>query len=259
MLGRYCGPFQSLRARRGNVVDRHPVSGRIDDNSIQPDRNKLAASDPFSDRDHGGPQEKEKAKVSQILHGLTVGQPDERLTVADLQREFGDRAFGLLLLLFALPNCIPIPGIPGLSTITGLPVVFFALQLALGREYPYLPAWLRGQSFTRGQLAHLIVKAGPKLRWVEAMIRPRIAMAVNGAGERLLGIIVLVLAITLSLPIPLGNLLPAIALALLSLALVERDGLLVLVGYAASAIAGGWLLVLYLGAEELVRQIFHWA
>lgn len=215
-------------------------------------RNRLPETDPSPSQDG-----EVRAKVSQLLHGLTVGQPHERITLGDLRHEFGERAFGLLLLVFTLPNCIPIPGIPGVSLVTGLPVVFFALQLAIGQEEPYLPAWIRDRSFTRGHLSHFVVKAGPHLRWLERLIKPRLAPIVSGPGERLLGVVTLLLAIALSLPIPLGNLLPAIAMAILSLALIERDGLLVLAGYALSAVAGVWLLLLFTGAEALIGAIFH--
>jgi hypothetical protein len=197
-----------------------------------------------------------RRKVSELLQGLTVGLPEDLLTFGDLRHAFGERAFGLLLLVFALPNCIPVLN-SGFSLVTGLPVVFFALQLAIGQDEPYLPKWLRDRTFTRGHLAHFVVKAGPYLRWLESLIKPRLSAMVYGLGERLLGIVTLVLAVALTLPIPFGNLLPAIALAMLSLALIERDGLLVLVGYAVSVIAGAWILLLYLGAEELVTTIFH--
>ena len=52
--------------------------------------------------------------------------------------------------------------------------------------------------------------------------------------EYLVGLVCLLLAVVLVLPVPLGNMLPALAISLLALGIMERDGLWILAGLATS-------------------------
>jgi hypothetical protein len=54
----------------------------------------------------------------------------------------------------------------------------------------------------------------------------------RGPVERLLGFFVVVLGVVLALPIWGGNLLPAIAVAIIGVGLMERDGIAVSAGFA---------------------------
>jgi len=48
--------------------------------------------------------------------------------------------------------------------------------------------------------------------------------------QALLGIPVFLLAVVIALPIPFGNILPVLSLVVLAVALMERDGLVTLIG-----------------------------
>jgi hypothetical protein len=163
----------------------------------------------------------------------------------------GERGFGVLLILLALPNCIPFPGVPGVSFVTGMAIFYIAIQLILARDEPALPAWLNRKSFTRGQLAGFIEKTNPLLRWLEKPVRPRLPSMVSGSGERIIGVVAMIHAVTLALPIPMGNLPQGIALILLALALIELDGLMAIFGYLASIAAVAWLIAVVLGIGKI--------
>ena len=189
--------------------------------------------------------------TSQVLHRLTVGPPDDKVTFGDMVDALGERGFGVLLILLALPNCIPFPGVPGVSFVTGMAIFYIGIQLILARDEPALPAWLNRKSFTRGQLAGFIAKTNPLLRWLEKPVRPRLSSVVTGPGERIIGVVALIHAVTLALPIPMGNLPQGIALILLALALIELDGLMAILGYIASLAAIAWLAAVVLGIGKI--------
>lgn len=189
--------------------------------------------------------------TSQVLHRLTVGPPEDKVTFGDMVDALGERGFGMLLILLALPNCIPFPGVPGVSFVTGMAIFYIGIQLILGRDEPALPDWLNRKSFTRGQLAGFITKTTPLLRWLEKPIRPRLSSMVAGPGERIIGVVALIHAVTLALPIPMGNLPQGIALILLALALIELDGLMAILGYVASLAAVAWLTAVVLGLGKI--------
>lgn len=193
--------------------------------------------------------------ASEVLHRLTIGPAGDRISFARIVDELGERGFGVLLIIFALPNCIPFPGVPGTSFITGLAILYISIQLILARDEPALPRWVGEKSFTRGQLARFVAKTNPLLRWLEKPVRPRLAPMVAGPGERAIGALGVVHAVTLALPIPMGNLPQGVALILLALALIELDGLMAIGGYLASLIAVAWVAAVLLGLGHLVTSL----
>jgi hypothetical protein len=197
-----------------------------------------------------------RESASQILHRLSIGTPEDKVTFAQMLDALGERGFGLLLIVMAVPNLLPFPGVPGVSFVTGMAILYLAIQLMLAKEEPKLPTWIGQKSFTRAQLSRFIVKTSPFLRWLERPIRPRWNPVVTGFGERLIGLVALIHAVTLALPIPMGNLPQAVALILFALALIELDGLMAILGYLASIAAFAWLTAVVLGLGKIASVIF---
>lgn len=180
--------------------------------------------------------------LSELLVQVASDEALERVSVSDLLDLAGDRAFGALLFVFALPNVFPMP--PGTSAVLGLPLVLLAGQFLCGRKTPWLPRMVKERSVSRRDFATLLVRISPILRRVERVLRPRFGLLVSPAAERILGFVLLVLSVILFLPIPFGNMLPAAAISLVSLSLIEHDGLVA----AAGAILGGLAVLLVWGA-----------
>lgn len=177
----------------------------------------------------------EQQRTSDLLLDILNEGDADRLTIGELIDRLGDRAFGVLILLCALPNCIPGP--PGLSTVTGLPIVVFSLQLLLGNSRPWLPEFLRRRDFSREDSLRMVKRAEPWIRKLERLSRPRLSLLVDGMAERFAGLMLFVLSFILILPIPLGNLFPAIAIAVIAIALMEHDGVAIIVGYVWGTIS----------------------
>jgi hypothetical protein len=180
--------------------------------------------------------------LSELLARVAADETRERVSVRDLLENAGERAFGALMFVFALPNVVPTP--PGTSTLLGLPLILLAAQLVWGRRTPWLPRVIGARAIDRTDFARLVARANPALRRCERVLRPRLSLLLSPIAERLLGFALLVLAIVLFLPIPLGNMLPAAAICLIALALIEHDGLAALVG----ALVGMLAILLVWGA-----------
>lgn len=181
------------------------------------------------------------ASLSSLLLAFAANFSAERVRVRDIIESLGQRSFGFILLIFALPNSLPILGIPGVSTITGMPMLFVAVQMALGHKRVYLPRWIADSSIATVDFQRLINKVAPWLRRVEKLMRPRISILTQGSAERWLGAFCVLLAFLLVLPIPLGNLLPALGILFIALGLIESDGVCVLAGLAIGIAAWGFL------------------
>lgn len=185
-----------------------------------------------------------RPRLSSVLAGLAADRDVIRIRVFDGLSAMEDRAFGALLLVFAIPNVLPTP--PG-AGILGLPLVVLSLQLATGRM-PWLPETVSTKSLERQKFSALVDRAMPLLQRAERLLRPRMDSLLCPAAERALGWFCLLLSIVLLLPIPFGNMLPALAICILALGLLERDGLWILFGAAfgcaAIALVAGGLFLL---------------
>lgn len=176
-----------------------------------------------------------RARASELLEEFLAHEHGERIALGDLVRILGDRAFGALVLLLAIPNVLPVPG---LSTVTGLPIVFVAAQMAAGRRQPWLPRRLAAASMEREGFLHVLRRAHPHMEWIERrLLRERLPALTSPAAERLIGAAMMLLAGVLALPIVFGNQPPAFALALLALGLIEKDGVFIVAGLLAGVAA----------------------
>ena len=168
------------------------------------------------------------ASLADILDGLSHSQKSH-LTVRDVTEAFGEKSAAASLTVFAIPNLMPLP--PGSTLIFGLPLLFVSWQMAVspsrGLSFPDRLANCRIQ---REMFAAFAGRAIPYLRMMERWLKPRLNIASRKPLERLLGLFALLLATVVFLPIPLGNWLPALALAVIGLTLSARDGLGLIAG-----------------------------
>jgi hypothetical protein len=169
----------------------------------------------------------EADRLSQILPRLAEGD-EARISLGDIVTRLDSRAHTTLLVLFALPNVLP--AIPGTSAITGMPLVYLALQLTLGQR-PWLPSFIANRTFSRAGLATVMDQAKPWLERSERFLHPRLGALTRGRMERVIGILTLILAIAVVLPIPFGNMIPALGIIFFSLGLMEEDGLWIIAGF----------------------------
>lgn len=199
-------------------------------------------------------------RTSAALRRFARGWTAERLSLGDIVAAVPQRAFGVLLIVFAVPNLVPI-SIPGMSTVLAVPMLLLAAQLAWGRGAPWLPRWLARRSFARADFVAVLDRALPILERIERFLKPRWSVLIGPVAARALGGVILVLAATLSLPIPLGNWLPALAIVLMSLALTERDGAVAAVGLAVALAALAVVAAVLLGgaaATAWLVQALGW-
>ena len=205
----------------------------------------------------GGRKAKPKpSRLSDIVRSMDSSQDT---TIGELADSLGERAFGALMFIFAVPNAIPMP--PGTSAILGLPLVILTWQVLMGRQTLWLPRMVRQRRISKEMLHTFVTKVTPVMAKLERVLKPRLGIVVTSdLAERLIGLVAFPLALILFLPIPFGNIPPALAIACLALGLAERDGLAVLVGYVFSAASVAILAAvssaLYAAAAAFVTTLF---
>ena len=195
-------------------------------------------------------QKKQKTPVSILdMLGSALGsgvvQEDDRITISDIKNSLHEKGFAVMMFIFSLPLCIPWPAPPGTTTIASLPIVFLSFQMLMGSDSPWFPKFIDKRSIKRSSVAFIIEKTSPLLHKLEKLTKPRLLTVYRLLGHRIFAFASFICSCSIFLPIPLTNFLPAIGITLMSLAVIARDGLVIMIGLIVS-IAGVALTVLVL-------------
>ncbi|MBB5744750.1 exopolysaccharide biosynthesis protein [Brevundimonas variabilis] len=195
----------------------------------------------------------DRQDLARLLRRLADDGAGTGLTVAEIRDRLDERAYGLLVLILAIP-CL-VPGLYGVPQVVGLAILILAFQLLLGREEPWLPRWFLNLRARAAWLEGMADFTEKRLGWLERLSRPRLKAFSVGPGERFAAIFMILATVTIVLP--MTNTIPSVALSLLAVGLIQRDGLFVLAG---AAVATGWVgllsavgVGLLLGADWALR------
>jgi hypothetical protein len=194
--------------------------------------------------------------ASALLDDLVRAFPGESVSVGELVDRLDSRAHGVLLLVLALPMCVP--NVPGISTIFGILMLAPAIQLMLGSRRLMLPLRVREWQVDCGALRRTFRIATPTLQRIEYLIKPRWSRLTRFPVTIFVGFQTLLMALILILPVFGANLPPGVTVVLTALALLQRDGLLMLltVPFAVGSVAA----LVYFGILSIavVNQLFQW-
>ncbi|HQU99194.1 MAG TPA: exopolysaccharide biosynthesis protein [Nitrosomonas sp.] len=197
------------------------------------------------------PEENKEKPTSDFLAMVIIQQKNSSIAVGEIKNALHERGFGILMAIAAIPICLPIPAPPGYTTLFSLPLFIFSLQMIFGMHAPWLPEWLERKSIEKTILEKMLIKADPWLKKIEKYMKPRLTYIAASTWERFIGIFAFVFAISIAIPLPLTNFLPGLGILIMSLGLVNRDGLTILsgmlVGTVGIGVAMTFLLILWLG------------
>ncbi|HEX9327805.1 MAG TPA: exopolysaccharide biosynthesis protein [Reyranella sp.] len=198
---------------------------------------------------------KDNFGLLETLDRLFSGDRRSSLTLDEFLAGLDGRSYAFAIAALNLPNCIP-AGIPWLSTITGLPMVFLLVQFLSGRTVPSLPPFIGRRGLQRGSLQRFLGHARGFIRWLENTVHARHEWWVTGLPRRLLLIAWAANIVILALPIPFDNLLPAWAILFFCLALIEDDGVMAMLGWLLSVLTAVWtIFLLMIGRAAVMAAI----
>ncbi len=197
------------------------------------------------------------SKLSDDLAELRAQLAGQSLTVHELQAALKGRGFAMLLLLLALPFCF-IP-VPGLSTPFGLVVFLIGIRIAAGQT-PWLPAFIQRTRISPALLIQMLNGGARFARTLEKLVKPRMHFLQRWPGMMNLiglGIASGGLLLLLPLPIPFTNTIPAWAVVLLTAGMMERDGLLVLLGHLTTLASWAFIALCWLLGVKGIERLLH--
>lgn len=145
-----------------------------------------------------------------------------------LFRKLRQRSFGLVMLFLGL-----VATIPGVGVLGGLGLAILAFQMLMAHDAPILPRFVAQRPLPTDRVSRLVNRAVPVIRTLERFVRPRWQTPFT-ATKRLVGLIMLLLAATMFIPIPLSNVLPGAMAMLVAFTYLEQDGALLALALAAS-------------------------
>ncbi|GGF56960.1 Uncharacterized conserved protein [Mameliella alba] len=198
------------------------------------------------------PQETDQA-ISDRLDALAAEAQGDSVSLDWVLGQLHERAFGLFLLILALPCCIPF--LYGIPQVVALPLMFVSVQILFGRQVPWLPGKLGERTVTTSGLESLARRAGPWLRRIEAVSRPRLGALTRPPLDRIIGIALVAFSASILVPLPGTNTVPGIAVVVIAMGLLQRDGVLVVVG---TIIGTAWISTLVLAGATLASLVKTW-
>lgn len=198
-------------------------------------------------------QSHEEMSISRRLFTLADEAEGDTVTLDWILTQLHERAFGLFLLVLALPCCIPF--LYGIPQIVALPLMFVSAQILLGRTSPWLPERLGAREVSKTGLHGLANRAKPWLERIEALSRPRLQILTRPPVDRIVGVALVLFSASILVPLPATNTVPGFAVVIVSMGFLQRDGILVLVG---SVIGTAWIATLIFAGTTLASLMKGW-
>lgn len=179
-----------------------------------------------------------------LLQSLCSQTDGDSVSVADLLNAVGRRSYGPVLLLLGFIAISPLTIIPGANVLVALITLIFAIQMAVGRHYPWIPRKALEFSFPRKHLIAGVAGADKYVAQIDRFLKPRLTFLTQAPFVQLVALACVGAAlVTLPLSfVPLGPVIPSLAVLLFGLAITARDGFVIVL--ASASLAGACYVLL---------------
>jgi hypothetical protein len=198
--------------------------------------------------------------TSELLKNLADNHEGKKISLNEIKIGLHERGFAILFIVFSLPLLIPMPLPTGLGTAMSIPIFFFAWQLLINFNSPWLPKWVLKKELNIETFRKIVAKSQGILKFIEKFLKERLfTVSDNRKFEIFTALFIILLNIPIALPFPLSNTLPAISVIVISFGMIEKDGLMILAGYVIGIIS--WLVcialgfALFYGANEVFKIV----
>ncbi|UOR15810.1 exopolysaccharide biosynthesis protein [Qipengyuania aquimaris] len=186
----------------------------------------------------------EPESVEDVIGELDeLASHNEKVRIGDVLDDFGGRSFGPFILIFALIEITPIGAIPGAPTVLASIIALVAVQMLFGKDHIWMPQFIQDRAVGSKKLHKAVTKLRGVAHWLDDHSRDRLGFFTQGKWLRFAAIAILMLCATVP-PLevlPFASSAPMLAIAAIALALIVRDGLVMLAALllAAAALVAG--------------------
>jgi hypothetical protein len=249
-------PFKGLLRLR-TKPPRRPGSPGAASSALAPVSPEVA-SHPHASHSHVVVFEHDDKSCSQSLFDMMQAIPKEGLTLRALLHLLGERGLLMACMIFAIPSLLPIP-LPGMSVPQGIVIAMVGLGILLNRS-PFLPERALEHKLSHNHLFMILEKGVKLFARIEKLSYPRLPFMTHGALMRSFnGILLVVGALLLGapFPIPFSNVIPAYGILFLAFGTLQRDGWLVIGGYAMLILTVAYIGLVFFFGAGWIHSLFH--
>lgn len=184
--------------------------------------------------------------LGDLLRSLVNRTQGETVSVRDLLGAVGRRAYGPILALLGFVALSPLTIVPGASSLVALLTLLIAGQLAFGLSHPWVPKKLLDLSFPRDALVRGVAGARKWIAPLDALLNPRLTFLTAPPFVMVVAVTCMAAAVvTVPLSfVPLGPVVPSLAVLLFGIGITARDGVFILL--AGAALTGAVLVLMRL-------------
>lgn len=193
--------------------------------------------------------------ASETLQKIGQKRKNGKTKISELMEDFHENGILLAMIFFALPVAIPLPYPPGFTTIMGIPLMILSIQMLLGSKKVNLPQKINDYELKNSTLKTISDKIVPIIETIEKYMKPRLSFARSVYCEQFVGLICLIAATSVAIPLFMTNAIPALGITIMALGLMNRDGLIIIAGFiisivgvivAIAAVVASWIAIKYL-------------
>lgn len=193
--------------------------------------------------------------ASNILNRMYTKNLEDNIKIGVLLKSADSGGFALLNLIFSLIIVIPTP--PPIATISALIIMFFSAQMVIGFREVWLPKFITEKSIKRTALALIVGKSSLYLSKLEKFTRRRLTFMNYDIMEKFIGVILFILAAISLTPVIFANSVPGIAMIMVSFGLLNKDGLMIIVGFAIGLISVFVVWSILVFGQTLILKIIN--
>lgn len=200
--------------------------------------------------------EEKPPPLSEDLRAMLAVEHEHEMTIGDIESALKKRGFAIIIMLLAIPFIIP--SIPGISVPFGIAIMLMGIRIVLGKK-PWLPQKILQKKLSQKAFQNIIKTLLKTAVILEKIAKPRMHFLERWpVMKKLIGVGIASngLFLALPLPIPFTNTLPAISILLLAAGMMEKDGLLVLLGYFSAVLAWAYLALFLLLGKVGIQHLW---
>lgn len=163
--------------------------------------------------------------IYEALDAIFSSYKNKYIKIRDLFAELHEIGFGFVLFFAGLIGAF----IPFLG---GFLPVFFGYQMLMGRDQPWIPAFIADKKINIENFQKKFKSHKPKFDFVNRFLKLRYEYFSSKLGEKLIGAVVLFCGFSILIPLPATNLVPGLSIMAIAIGLLTKDGLVTTIAIA---------------------------
>lgn len=187
--------------------------------------------------------------IFEALQEIFDSYKKKRISIKELFAELHEIGFGFVLFFSGLIGAfVPLFG--------GFLPILFGIQMFKGADHPWLPKWLEEKEINIEEVRERFRRHKHRVKFLKSTLKHRMDIFSSVLGEKILGGIVVVCGVSIMIPLPATNLFPGIAIMIIALGYLTRDGLATIAGIIVGYLSSVFGFAVLVGVLYALASVF---